>query len=619
MMALALVSAGVIGAAHLDADRTGIDDRLNPVDEARAVLPFVVVGIAGVAAGAIAYDLAQQYLGGQGYTEEQVDRMLAGEAAQQEVDLTVGMTSQEASAEQYLTAVNNHRQDSRAVASMKAKARLAELINNGTTDVATLSQEVNETIEDYYSRQQVNLENRWTTHVSQLNYTYHAGENDVDITRTSIIHTDSETANSDPVTKMVLVNVSVTLVNGSTTTGTRHSYYYSSSAMWLNNTVAELDSQVSPSSSDVGWETGTVGASNDSLKTVRDVQVLYQPNYQNTWEAHETAAQQLKQNYGLSFVEAVVAQYEAGAINTSDLISPEILANEWGTAYNQTGDSTYAWATFAAMGTPIPNLNQTAAMQVSYLKTYETRHIRLNVTNPDGNLSDGTPYYATLAAPNGSNVAKKVIVDENGTTHDVTFPVPTNDGPTVSDYEFYLTSPSGGQIKEWRYGGFDVSFQGVDVKTVQEFNRTVTEWGMLFASDSPSNGWNASGAEPDGKIGPVDPENGTYDAANRGSVYFSVESGGFRLVEKDFTIHRIVNDSGANLTSVDVRSYNKQTADPSNFTEQLRQLSALREEVEVRVEPSGGGIDFGLGGAGGPLLGVLVLFVIGAFVAKVSD
>lgn len=585
---------GVVGMIVLMATFSGFGpvDRASPVGESEAI---VCGGVCiGVAAGgaALAGGAAVWMAADQGVIDPQdVDELEASEDAQQKVDLAYALTSEDATQDQFITEMNNTLENSRSIASIKAKAEIAEAINNGTTDVSEISTRVNNTIEDYYAVRQHNFKNRWDTFAYQVNYTVTAIDNDSGIALTDVFSMDGASLSN-----IVVDGVTVTLVNGTTVESRRISLRDGTGER--NFTVArtenyglELDAQTSTDGSIKNVSSRTLVSGSSSAYT----------EWEALWLEFESSVSNMKANYGPDFVEAVVAQYRAGDLNTSELISAETLANEWSTGYNQTGSSVYRWANYAAIGVDAPDLNGTAKMRVDTTRDPLARMIRFNVTSET--WSDSYPVDLTLQYPDG-NTTSYTLINESGVAQNPVVTIPTNSSSYKQrNIDVLLSWSEGGEILDFAPGTQE-TVNGGDLTLAQEGVDSVQakEWGLLFSDVAPTNGWNVSEE---------------YTLSNLdGSVYFSRSKSTVTALEEvrhapdrfkeqvrekqprvidladvadSFTITEATNDDGENITTVEVRDYNQQTTNVSKFVNETRRLVEVRKTIEKREPTVGGG------------------------------
>jgi len=640
LCAVMVITAG-FGAAMSGAFGPTAEDtaeRAAPVGESEAILPLVAVGAFAVGAGTAAW------LSDDGVDRETAEEAIQAEVEQRRIDLAVNMKGERQDQETFAVSVGNSVNDSRNIASQKAKARMAEMLNNGTTDTSKISTEVNETIESYYSVQQRNLIARWNTHLAQMNYTVSVQNNESAMGDVVVLQSSgSSNGNSvHPRDQIEQGNINdyenVTLSNGTSVRQwyiiTRHETD-STDYVFVRDKVNKRTFQeegVSESEVDyVRYNVTSISPSDDSLRDIEESTALDPSAYQSLYQAMNQSVSDLKANYGPSYVESIVAQYETGELNTSSLVSAEILANEWGTSYNQTGESIYRWASAVTLGIDAPDLNETARMQTEYERKPLTRMIRFNASLTGSSWSDSTPVNMTLTFDDENSTQVKYTLYNGSGAQDPVVTIPANRNSSYRDIDVTLTWSEGGELWEFSPGSTHTTANG-ELELTQEIVETVnvTEWGLVFSNSAPSGGWNASES---------------YDLANFSeTVYWSRSTAALDTVPEkrnapaiyadainnqprminlasvgtdSFTVTQIVNDDGEDVSSVGVRDYNRQTTDASDFVNDTKRIIEVQKVIEAN-EPTlgggGGGLFAGLfGGLGGSA--PIVLVAIGGALA----
>jgi hypothetical protein len=609
LAALMVVTAGVgiasTGYLGDDAERTA--DDLSLVQEADAF--GIIAGVAAAAIGAGVVTAAYHYLTDDSVSKEKAEEVESAETAQQKADMKSALISQRDSSQNFAKSTNNFVADSRSIASIKAKTRIVEMLNNGTTDTSTISTEVNETIEDYYAVRENNLIAQYQTHLEQLNYTVTVMNNDSSITD-DFLYPGSDYAAGDtggPDGENIVVNsccgggynfssmtndsTTLTLTNGSTVDVTlldityAHWSYSTNANGIVNNfndrTYYGLNNSVDNWVSGVSFSTIAVRSIIDSNVTDTGPKTVFNLTlYQNARSDIQAAASDMKANYNKSFITQVAGSYSAGEINTSDLLSPEALASEWSTKYNQTGESVYRWASLSALGLDIPDLVNTSYINLSYEKYTGDRHAVLNIS---GTSSASDITIDTLGGEVGAN---QYVVDAptSGNSTMVRIPAERNTTITISNDTGSVAFDSRPAGKPWLpyvTSGESKTLGGTTITVKDTTKReVVTEPGMIFAQEGPDNGFNVSE---------------TYNATSmNGTVYFSPrgENESLQSVKGEFVIKEAFDDDGNSISTLKLRNYNYQTTNVSAIGEQLHALTDFRETVE-KHEPTitgGGGL-----------------------------
>jgi len=378
--------------------------------------------------------------GGDGGSEE-VDDSYGDK--QTKLNLASALVSQHHTADTYLTTVENFLADSQSIASMKAKTALVEAINNDSiTNTSQMKEVTHEAIRDYYSTRERNLVTRFNQHTAQLNYTStvdYGGGLIFGKIYSGHSWTDFRGVATD-ISNLTLSNGSKVGVNGiHFHVGENYPNKYGRIGN-SDKTERTIEIRTNPIS-DESWP----AEKNISQKTVLDV-----GRYDSLFNEIQNQPSDLISQYDDSFIDKVRTSIEAGEINTSDLVTPEMLASEWATAYNNTQASVYKWANIAALGLDSPDLANTSYMNVTYQRngTNVTRKGMLFArTGPDGGYQVGQTYNAsqfggTFFVPAGQNTSMERI-GSNWTLEGAQ----TRDGERVDtvrtrDYNYQTTNAS---------------------------------------------------------------------------------------------------------------------------------------------------------------------------------
>lgn len=280
------------------------------------------------------------------------------------------------SADSYTSTTANYMEDSRTVAYSKGKITLVNELNNETSS-SVAKNEVNKSVEDYYSRSQKQVIADWNAKVMQLTYlansssglrgTYYTGGNSYNY----------------PVAEYK-TNISYTLANGTTTT------IYGIALSGVGRVLTPVSGSGTDSyhqgiveiqDPDTGaWtqildttDYGTIGNFDGDGKDPKGSELL------DTSEAQST---QVVNNLG-PYSDEVYSQYQAGEIDSTDLAlnDPTVIAQEASTDLDSTGYYSYAAIMLASIG---------AAGNVNVSHTVKTG---------DGTSLNGTVYYTGDDAP----------------------------------------------------------------------------------------------------------------------------------------------------------------------------------------------------------------------------
>lgn|GEM_PF-2699327 len=612
LFAVGIVTAAAGSGAFGPGVRESLDEA-SPVSEAEAC-GGLCVGTALVIGSFALGAVAGSQLDGDGVSREKVQKIKSVEALQQKLDLhALGISAREFG-EKARTTVDNFLVDSRSIASMEAKSAALKLLNNGTKNATKVRNAMHTAIEDYYAVRERNLAQSWSKQAAQLGYVIDTSINDSDISakfvRPDQISTEDRNGGDYSSTSWswqsnVTRNVSYTLVNGDSVTITAlgieaHAVGNQglSTAEYTNLTLVQRPRGASNSDAAISFSgplvVESVSGSNEST-TVSRSEVVNWTKYQNRVDSFSSQVDQMEANYNLSFAQNLVAGYKSGTLNSSDIVTPEMLARDFSTSYNETGASIYQWASLASMGLDSPDLANTSYMEVNYYKSTSVRYVTLTA---NGTPSAPTPYNISV----GGEVVGQLFEDANDTSARVPIPVDVNDSKIGDQPPTVNIATYGGLSTAWESqevdAGETLQVEGVNITASKPGRyKRVTEKGMLFARNAPNGTW---------EVGE------TYNASTNPGTEFFAPAGKYTRVTRmsgNFTIEQIVTDSGSTVTNLSTRDYNYQTSNASEFVSQLQSLEDVRKDAESR-EPTVGG---GSGGGGNQSPYILVaLFALGA-------
>jgi hypothetical protein len=583
----ALFAGAMSGAFGPTVEQTA--QKSAPVDEADAILPLVALGAAALGAGAACY------VSDCTVTQEDIDTIQTAESNQHKVDLHAGMQGKKDSAERSRVGFENFNEDSRTIASQKAKVRIVEMINNGTTDTTAIKNEVDRVIEEYYSLRQRNLVNESNAHVKQIHYSLAAIENDSGISQTWIAPPSgqreaSADAHWGTYDHMDNATGNYTLIDGTNVTARQiHVQFTEQDGHHAGNHGENwglgTDDQVLAAKKGQPTEYGYVNFDHIVTKEVSDpdvssnLSVTTQYNkseYEHTMSLLSNSASAMKSNYDSSTITAFASAYQAGTINTSDLVTPDMLASEWATKYNQTGDSTYKWAHLVALGLEVPDLANTSYVNMSYMKDVGTRHVTLDFT---GTPSANTYTVGWLGAEAGTGQTTVNASELPGTVrvpagHETTVTIDTASESTSFDSRPDEFTPYASEGNSTTIGGMTVTVEDPSPR-----DRRVDR-GMIFARNASDGGFDV-GTE--------------YSVSNISTGVYYAPEGQNESIQKvvgNFTLLDAKKSDGTDLETIGVRRYNYQTANASVLSEQLQQGLEMREDIEAHEKSavSSGGV-----------------------------
>lgn len=605
---------------------TGLNDTLDdasPVSDAEACGGLCVgtaLVIGSLALGAV----AGSQLDDDGISRETLQKIKSAETLQQKTDLHALADSSNQSAVEYRTQLSNSLLNSRSIASMEAKRAALKLLNNGTKNATKVRNAMHEAIEDYYAVYQHNLITKFSSHSAQIGYILEAAHNDSGISNTFVdpasFYTDvpggAGVSGEQSENFYGVGNTTVELVNGESVNETVIQWHLHAEAYYDGGSNGYADAivnvgfgsnaSINPQITADGTNTySTIRLENpfmvqavsgsDEASQYPESVALDARAYNQSMADILGQIDQMEANYNLSFAQELVAGYKAGTLNASDIVTPEMLARDFSTSYNETGASIYQWASLASMGLDSPDLANTSYMEVNYYKSTPVRYVTLTA---NGTPSAPTPYNISV----GGEVVGQLFEDANDTSARVPIPVDVNNSkigdqpPTVNIVTYGgLSTAWGSQEVD---AGETLQVEGVNITASKPGRyKRVTEKGMLFARNAPNGTW---------EVGE------TYNASTIPGTEFFAPAGKYTRVTRmsgNFTIEQIVTDSGSTVTNLSTRDYNYQTSNASEYVSQLQSLEDVRKDAESR-EPTVGG---GSGGGGNQSPYILVaLFALGA-------
>lgn len=310
------------------------------------------------------------------------------EAQQQQLDIHANSRIGWDKANNLFATVDNYNSNSRDIAWGYVKKAVVEELNSGGTENSAKTR-AKSAIRDFYTIRQNKLVTSYkqTLYAAQYNQESYRTQHGSDYIRLDISNTrnaphdfqnpDTETVYdiNDTITK------SYTLANGTTVqypaisvdlklTEDLHDY---------ENTKTEvfgLKTETYPSHSgsykihdddygDTDWTYSTgpliVPAPTEDHS---DITALDFTEYASRMNELEAQKNQMVDNAD-AFVESTYNETMAGEINESEYLTADMLADDYSIKYNETGWYAYAVAQSALLGSPVPDLNETALMNVS--------------------------------------------------------------------------------------------------------------------------------------------------------------------------------------------------------------------------------------------------------------
>jgi hypothetical protein len=247
------------------------------------------------------------------------------------------------SADSYVTTTDNFAEDTRTVAYSKAKIAMVQALNNGSS-VSVAQQEMNRTVDDYYSRAQMSVIRDWNAKMEQIEYFQNTP-----VAMDANIQTEATTKTWDNLNYPKTTQF--TLANGTQ----------------ANVTVFQAKT---------GTAIGPVGDSSTNVEPARirlkhpntsDTAIILDTTDYGMINLHESPdsdfsktdllgqfgpqSQQVKDNLA-PYSQTVYNQYQAGEIDDTDLarMDPAVIGNEASTDLESSGYYGHAAIMLASIG-----------------------------------------------------------------------------------------------------------------------------------------------------------------------------------------------------------------------------------------------------------------------------
>jgi len=287
--------------------------------------------------------------------EEEVENLTETDAYAAALAMNDGVQS-------YTTTTENFMQNSRTVAMSKGKIELINQLNNDTS-VSEAKLRVNESLEDYYARVQLQVLKDHNAKMQQLKYLHNTSVT-LEIRRDPDGPTESISG---------FENHSYMLVNGST--------YHSIAVLDGAGDTAFGLSPTTSAQYEIDWDMNyndrVYAVSSDGTTVAFDG-----PEYSKIMDDIRSQLSWAKQNMA-PYTDEVYNQYNAGEIDATDLATadPSVIAAEASTDRATTGSYSYAAIQLAALGSS-GNVN------VSH-----------TITTSDGTTLNGSLYYTDEDMP----------------------------------------------------------------------------------------------------------------------------------------------------------------------------------------------------------------------------
>lgn len=450
VMAILLVTAVVSpsGQRAIE-DTTGVE----PVGNAEAAIVSGTV-LAAAGAGVVVGAVGCAVFCGGGSNTEKVE---STDAEQAKIDIYSSGSAAHDEAEVALTSINNHLEDSKEIALMVGKNAAIEAYMNGSSEIQA-EQAAKNAIEDYYTRKELTLIKSWNVTSTHANYLDETSENESGI-GTFYVEGDSYNVGGGQISTLPTDfegfggNRTVGLSNGSShKIITLYVNAYSDGSPYESGTVSFLDETYFSGSNNEGDYTRNVAGVNINAQDISGAnysqfQYIDFSEYQSAWNKIDTMQSDTKSEIQV-FVNTTYPEWEAGAINESQLIDP-YLGSRY---YSPNGDfENWALRTYSAMGLGSPkNLSSFGSMTVTSGGESATGILMSKGIPEGGTFETGKTYNATELAG-----MQYVIGSSKGEMWEVTgeFTIESmtdSDGETVQNVTYRNVTYESANLSEYQ-------------------------------------------------------------------------------------------------------------------------------------------------------------------------
>lgn len=327
-------------------------------------------------------------------TAHAIEDMKESDANQTHGDIYTAAVDQSATVDNAAAQTDNYLNDTRSVAWMKAESAVARAYENGATK-STAKVKAKEAIADYYATKQKNLVNRWNSSATSLVYL----RNTADMEGLDVRAGESNPAmiylDSNDIYQMGLTgetaNQSVEMVNGNSTgiVAIQVDEYGSAylNAPYYTHPLNRI--QDTTSNNNVDFYSFRVKPPDSSSSD--EIEYANTNTIKQRWDRIESQTSEL-QTEADAFVEATWTDFEAGAINSSDVLNANTQMFEYGTD----GSMYESVAAVSSMGLDTPDINGTGTMTVTDVTTGVTYDgLVMAREAPNGSWEANTTYNAS--------------------------------------------------------------------------------------------------------------------------------------------------------------------------------------------------------------------------------
>ena len=332
----------------------------------------------------------------------------------------------------FFTSHENFAEDTSSIAFSKAKITIVNGLNDGNTS-SVVKGEANQTVRDYYSRQQKEILMQADRYYRSAEYT--------DSVNDSFINGGEY----DPITAWA--EVEIQLINGSTV-WVRLPAYDSGDDNWISAPPQNTGNTRNATATIHGIDSPMQDRHPHYAPPSGDYSEIVPLNLNRVIDnlnTYGTQSQQVTQNVDV-YVDGVYTEYQQGEINTTDIVDPQTLASQAATDYNSSGYYSYAAIHLASLGysgnmnssmhvtTANNSYNGTLFYTADDVDTFEVNQ------SYDPSTLNGTAYMAVQDGENGTVVSLSETFTVESATNPKTGESMSN--VTVEKYTYDSTNTS---------------------------------------------------------------------------------------------------------------------------------------------------------------------------------
>ncbi|WP_435097255.1 hypothetical protein [Halarchaeum sp. P4] len=344
-----------------------------------------------------------------GSTTSEVEEVKQAEDNQTALQIYNAASAQAAADDQFLSTASNYANDTRHAAWSAAEVAYYKAIQNGSAK-AVAREKAMRAIEDYFTRRQMSLKQRWEIQVRAAYALHQRAVNETGVSDTLldiVPHGQPDSSLADSLQKEGVPEwnktATISYVNGSTTTvysfgGTRH-WLRSGNYHEIAHGVRLPDGTATTSK--ISGDYLRIVVNPPSGSDISQFTYFDTTEYATVWNRYSALSTDLKTEFS-TYVNNTYPAVEDGRLNASQVLSTETRMFNLGTAG---GDGTLydSVAALANLGLATPSLNGTGTMTV-YYNNREYHGLLLAPQVPNGTWRANTTYNASTPPLNNSTL-----------------------------------------------------------------------------------------------------------------------------------------------------------------------------------------------------------------------